>query len=255
MNNIKPRVKPNVLIVDDDDASLYLLETVLEELDVNLILAQTGLEALSKIEDREIAIALLDINMPEMEGTELAEILQNDKSRGKVPIIFITASAKDEFELEKFYKSGVVDIILKPFRKNILLGKVNVFLELYRQKQQIIDDHLKLEKLRHDKALLSEVENISHIGSWQQIPKTNKVYWSDEMYKIYGMDKTVPEKNLWDVFVQAIHPDDKEKVGNVLSRTIRDNLFRVMDYRIVRTDGSVRWVHAHGGQNMMTQVG
>jgi len=247
MNNIKPRVKPNVLIVDDDDASLYLLETVLEELDVNLILAQTGLEALSKIEDREIAIALLDINMPEMEGTELAEILQNDKSRGKVPIIFITASAKDEFELEKFYKSGVVDIILKPFRKNILLGKVNVFLELYRQKQQIIDDHLKLEKLRHDKALLSEVENISHIGSWQQIPKTNKVYWSDEMYKIYGMDKTVPEKNLWDVFVQAIHPDDKEKVGNVLSRTIRDNLFRVMDYRIVRTDGSVRWVHAQWG--------
>lgn len=243
---MQPEVKPNVLIVDDVADNLYLLEIILKKLDVNLILAQSGLEALSKIEGQEIAIALLDISMPEMEGIELAEIIQNDKSRKKVSIIFITEQTKDELELVKFYESGTVDFIIKPFRNNILLNKVKIFLELYRQKQQILDDYLELEKIRHEKVLLTQVEKVSHTGSWHHMLNTGQIFWSDEMYKIFGLDKTVPEENILDVFVRAIHPDDKEKVEEAISATLND-ISRTMDYRIVWTDGSVRWVHAQWG--------
>jgi len=247
MNNMKPEVKPNVLIVDDAEASLYFLETVLKKLDANLILAQSGLEALSKIEDQEIAIALLDIHMPVMDGVELAEIIQNDKSREKVSIIFITEQTKDELELVKFYESGTVDFILKPFLNNILLNKVKIFLELYRQKQQILENYLELEEIRYEKVLLTQVEKASHIGSWHQMLNTGQTFWSDEMYEILGLDKTVPKDNLLDVLVRAIHPDDKREVKKTLLATLNDDIFRVMDYRIIRTDGSTRWVHAQWG--------
>jgi len=247
MNNIKSRVKPNVLIVDDDATSLYLLETILKELDVILIKAQSGQEALSKIEGQEIAIALLDIHMPEMNGIELAEIIQNDKSREKVPIIFITSHVKEDLYLEKCYESGAVDFILKPIVRTILLSKVKLFLELYRQKKQILEDYLELEEIKHEKALLTQVEKASNTGSWGQNMSTGHILWSDEMYKIFGLDKNLQEQNLLDALVKAIHPNDKKKVEKVLSRTIRDAVFRVMDFRIIRTNGTVRWVHAQWG--------
>lgn len=119
MNINEPEIKPNILIVDDIKANLFLIKEILKNLDVNLILAETGLEALSKIKDMEIALALLDISMPEMDGIELAEKIQNDNSREKVPIIFITAYQKEGIELEKCYKAGAVDFIQKPITKNI----------------------------------------------------------------------------------------------------------------------------------------
>jgi len=145
MNIKKPEIKPNILIVDDIKENLILIEAILNNLNVNFILAESGLEALSKIKDMEIDLALLDIYMPGMDGRELAEKIQNDNSRGKIPIIFITAYLKEEIELEKYYKLGAVNFIQKPFRKNILLSKVKVFMELHRQKQQIREQKLKIE--------------------------------------------------------------------------------------------------------------
>ncbi len=136
MNKLKSDLKPNVLVVDDILENLLLIGTILKKLGINLIFAQSGIEALSKIKDKEIALAMLDIHMPQMDGVLLAEKIQSSRVE-RIPIIFITAYFKDEIELENYYKMGAVDFIHKPFRKNILLSKVEVFLELYRQKQQI----------------------------------------------------------------------------------------------------------------------
>ncbi len=136
MNKLKSESKANVLVVDDVRENLRLIEVVLKKLDLNLIAVQSGSEALLKIRDKEIALALIDIHMPMMDGVELAKKIQ-EISIERIPIIFITAYLKDEIELEKYYNTGAVDFIQKPFRKNILLSKVEVFLELYQQKQQI----------------------------------------------------------------------------------------------------------------------
>jgi len=237
-------VKPNILLVDDDSASLHLLESALKGLDVNLILAQSGTEALSKIEGQEIVIALLDIQMPEMDGIELAELINNDKSKVSVPIIFITAYPKDEVELEKFYDTGAADLILKPFRPNILVNKVKVFLELYREKQKVLDYFLEAEKLRFANG---QIEAMSHIGRWYQILSTGHIFWSDEMYKIIGIDKDTAKENLLDSLFQVIHSGDKERVRMVLSKTAYNDISRVIDYRIVRPDGSIRWVNESWG--------
>ena len=247
MDNTKFEIEPNVLIVDDEAASSYLLETTLKELDVTLIKVRSGAEALSKIEGQEIALTLLNANMSEMDGVELAGKIQNDKSREKVPIIFITSHVKEEFELEKCYELGAVDFILKPIVRTTLLSKVKLYLELYRQKKQINKNHLELEEIKHEKALLTQVEKASNIGSWRQDISTGHIFWSDEMYKIFGHNKNLQQENLLDVLVKAIHPNDKNKVEKILSRTIKEDVFRVMDYRIIRTDGSIRWVHAQWG--------
>jgi signal transduction histidine kinase/DNA-binding response OmpR family regulator len=147
----EPEIKPNILIVDDIKANLFLIKVILKNLDVNLILAESGLEALSKIKDMEIAMALLDIHMPIMSGIELAEKIQNDYNRERIPIIYISAHyLKDEIELEKFYESGAIDFIQKPFSKSILISKVTVFLELYRQKQQIREQKRKIESTANE---------------------------------------------------------------------------------------------------------
>ena len=147
MNINKPKVKPNILIVDDLEDNLVLIQAILKKLDVNIILAESGCEALSKIKDMDIALALLDVQMPKMGGIELAERLQNDSSRHKIPIIFITAHyINTETDLDKYYKAGAVDFIQKPLRINILVSKVKVFMEMNRQKQLINDQKIKIEK-------------------------------------------------------------------------------------------------------------
>jgi len=138
--------KPNILIVDDDENNIFLLRSILNRLDVNVIIANSGKDAIEKIKDVEIALALLDILMPEMDGLELASEIQHDQSREMIPIIFITALEKNGTDLQRCYDAGAVDFILKPLNRSILLSKVNIFLELYRQKQQIKAQAIEIEQ-------------------------------------------------------------------------------------------------------------
>jgi response regulator RpfG family c-di-GMP phosphodiesterase len=137
MSELKFESRANVLVVYDFPENLLLIKGILKKLDVNLIFAKSGEEALSKIKDKEIALALFDIHMSVIDGVKLAEEIQKVSAEQIPIIIFITAYLKDEVELDTYYKTGVVDFIHKPFRKNILLGKVEVFLELYQQRQKI----------------------------------------------------------------------------------------------------------------------
>jgi CheY-like chemotaxis protein len=127
---MEPEGRPNILVVDDVDYNIAYIEGIIKHLEVNIIKAGSGKEALMKIIDKKLALALIDIHMPEMDGIELATIIHDDKTRDIVPIIFVTAYHHDELSLEKCYDSGIIDFILKPFRKNILLSKIKIFLEM-----------------------------------------------------------------------------------------------------------------------------
>ena len=139
-------MKPKILVVDDVETNLNLIQSILGKLDVDLITAHSGIDALSKIKDLEIAIALIDVRMPVMDGVELGRVIQDERSPVIVPIIFITAQVMDDTKLEEYYESGVVDYIIKPFSPKILKSKVKVFLELYNQKQQLREQHFLLEQ-------------------------------------------------------------------------------------------------------------
>ncbi len=126
--------KPAILIVDDIPENLFVLEKLLKKLDVNIVKAGSGNEALSSILYNEFALIILDVQMPEMDGFEVAEILKSEDETANIPIIFVTAIDRDDAKEVIGYERGAVDFIFKPYNEYILLSKVIVFLELYKMK-------------------------------------------------------------------------------------------------------------------------
>jgi signal transduction histidine kinase/HPt (histidine-containing phosphotransfer) domain-containing protein/ActR/RegA family two-component response regulator len=134
---------PKILIVDDKPQNLYALESVLNPLNARIIKANSGNEALIATLHHDFALAILDVQMPEMDGYELAEFIRSEDKTKFLPIIFLSAVYSDDFHIFKGYESGAVDFITKPFKPEILLSKVRIFLELSIQK-------LTLKKQRED---------------------------------------------------------------------------------------------------------
>jgi PAS domain S-box-containing protein len=141
---------PSLLIVDDRKENLLLLEAITKHIKVNLIKALSGVEALEKTQGVELALAIIDVRMPEMDGYELAMSLNKDRLGDKVPVIFLTAEYFNEAEVSKGYDSGAVDYIFKPINRQILLSKIRVFLDLFGQRQTIIRNATQLGKYADD---------------------------------------------------------------------------------------------------------
>ena len=131
-------IAAKILIVDDKVENLVALEAILEDIeDIEFIRASSGLEALEASLKHEFALILIDVQMPEMDGFETIEMLKKTKRGRYVPVIFVSAIYKDDYYKIQGVKSGGVDFITKPVVDEILMGKVKVFLELYRQKQEL----------------------------------------------------------------------------------------------------------------------
>ena len=129
--------KVKCLLVDDLEDNLMVLQALLRRDDVELLLARSGLEALDLLLEHEVALALVDVQMPEMDGFELAELMRGSERTRRIPLIFVTAGVRDQHRLFKGYDAGAVDFLYKPIEPVILRNKAEVFFQLYRQKQQI----------------------------------------------------------------------------------------------------------------------
>jgi two-component system, sensor histidine kinase and response regulator len=129
-----PRVK--CLLVDDLPANLVALSALLEREDVELLQARSGREALELLLEHEVGLAFIDVQMPEMDGFELAELMRGSERSRHVPIIFVTAGTHDQQRIFQGYDSGAVDFLFKPIEAHILESKAEVFIALHRQKQQ-----------------------------------------------------------------------------------------------------------------------
>jgi two-component system sensor histidine kinase/response regulator len=125
------------LIVDDLQENLLALSALLERPDVELLTARSGAEALELLLVHDVALAFLDVHMPEMDGFELAELMRGSERTRHIPLIFVTAGAREQYRLFKGYETGAVDFIYKPIEPYILKNKADVFFELYRQRQQL----------------------------------------------------------------------------------------------------------------------
>ncbi|MCD6176431.1 MAG: response regulator [Candidatus Cloacimonetes bacterium] len=147
--------KPKILIVDDKLANLIALETLLQNIDVDCIRALSGNEALQLTLEHEFALALIDVQMPDMDGFETVELMRNVAITKYLPVIFVSAIYSDDFYKIKGVEAGAVDFITKPIVPKVLLGKVKIFLELYSQKLQLEKTVSELEKA------LSEIKTLS----------------------------------------------------------------------------------------------
>lgn len=143
--------KPRILIVDDKTENLFALNKLLQSLEVVVFQAQSGVEALNLSLTEEFCVAVVDIQMPEMDGYELVELLRSNKMTASLPVIFVSAIYSDEYHHRKGYDAGAVDFLSKPFVPEILLSKIKVFIELYQQRQALQEANLVLIKLNADK--------------------------------------------------------------------------------------------------------
>src|ERR1700679_3974505 len=125
------------LLVDDLEENLLALSALLARADVEVLTARSGSEALELLLVHEVALAFLDVQMPDMDGFELAELMRGSDRTRHVPIIFVTAGVRDQYRLFKGYDTGAVDFLYKPIDPHILKSKADVFFQLYRQKQQL----------------------------------------------------------------------------------------------------------------------
>ncbi|MGF6651936.1 two-component system sensor histidine kinase/response regulator [Paraburkholderia youngii] len=127
----------NILIVDDIAHNITALEALLARPDVAVLVADSGTAALDLLLKHEVALAILDVNMPGMNGFELAALMRGSPRTSHVPIIFLTATAQDASRTFRGYEAGAVDFLYKPFDPRILQSKVDVFVQLEQQKRQL----------------------------------------------------------------------------------------------------------------------
>lgn len=163
------RVRPKVLAVDDVPANLALLEAILDPLDCELVTAPNGVRALQALEQHEFAVLLLDVQMPGMDGYELARRVRQSTVHCDVPIIFVTASAQDNDAVRRGYELGAVDYLFKPVDPAILWCKVRVFLDLYLGKARITRAKAELEdayrELKTTQAQLVQSAKMASLGT------------------------------------------------------------------------------------------
>jgi PAS domain S-box-containing protein len=139
------QAKDHILIVDDKINNIYALEQILGQPGRNLISATNGNDALKIALNQEIDLILLDVQMPGMDGFEVAQILKSNKRTSETPIIFVTAEKKDHKFVMKGFEEGAIDYLYKPLNPDITEAKVSVLLQLHRQQRELIEKNQALE--------------------------------------------------------------------------------------------------------------
>jgi Response regulator containing a CheY-like receiver domain and an HD-GYP domain len=126
-----------ILLVDDRPENLLALEAILEPLGQELLYAHSGEDALRRLLHEDVAVILLDVQMPILDGFETAALIKQRERTRHIPIIFVTAISKDDEHVFRGYETGAVDYVFKPFNPDVLRSKVAVFIELNEKTEQL----------------------------------------------------------------------------------------------------------------------
>ena len=159
-NDMQQKNRISILLVDDRPENLVALEGILDDLGLDIVRATSGNEALKCVLEKDFALVLLDVQMPELDGFETAEIMRKNPKTRRTPIIFVTAISSEQKHVFKGYESGAVDYIMKPVEPMVLRSKVQVFCELYRQREELEEKRAALEMA--NKELAHRNEQLQH---------------------------------------------------------------------------------------------
>jgi PAS domain S-box-containing protein len=255
--------KVNILLVDDQPGKLLSYEVMLEELDEHLIKVTSAKEALERLLKTEVAIVLMDVNMPELDGFELASMIRQHPRFQKIAIILISAVHLTDLDRLKGYERGAVDYISVPVIPELLRAKVKVFAELHRKTRQLETLNRELEQrveertrelerraevLEHLNLMLAhknqELDAIIHTAP--DIIFSGRVdgtrdYISDRFYEYTGLPPGSANGLGW---MDQVHPDDKEKATLEWVQSVGSGANYETEYRLRSRDGLYRWFRA-----------
>src|SRR6187399_2952999 len=247
--------KVNILLVDDQPAKLLSYEVILHELKENLIKASSGQEALEYLLKSEVAVVLMDVCMPDLDGFQLAAMIREHPRFQKTAMIFISAIHLTDMDRLRGYEMGAVDYVPVPVIPEVLRAKVKIFVELYRKTRQLERMNAELEqrvsartaeleastaRLRQSEESRSLALEAGNMGSWDWNRTSGDCLWDDGQYGIFGVNRKhfgVTAEN-----VRAlIHPEDWYRLQSGLELLLKDRKPIQNEFRVKRPNGEVRW--------------
>jgi PAS domain S-box-containing protein len=247
--------KVNVLLVDDQPAKLLAYEVVLGDLGENLIKASSATEALQVLLKTEVAILLIDVCMPDLDGFELAAMIRQHPRFQQTAIIFISAIHLTDVDRLRGYEMGAVDYVPVPVVPEVLRAKVRVFAELFRKTRQLEQLNADLERRVAERTSELEASNqqlreserrrslalaAGQMGAWDWNVATGGCSWDAGQYRIFGVDPDHIELSL-DGVRSLIHHEDLERIEAIVRKGVTDNSNFQTEVRIIRPDGQTRW--------------
>src|ERR1700756_1625013 len=246
--------KVNILLVDDQPAKLLSYETILGELGERLIKAASAKEALEHLLKHEIAVILVDVCMPELDGFQLAAMIREHPRFQRTAIIFISAIHLTDVDRLRAYEMGAVDYVPVPVIPEVLRAKVRIFAELYRKTRQLEQLNQELERrvakrtaeLEASAARLMQSEErrslalaAGHMGSWEWDPVNGHFVWDDGQYRIFGVDPASFDLTV-DNIRALIHPEDWKHLQNAIKPAAPNTPSFQSEFRVCRPNGELR---------------
>ena len=196
--------KVNILLVDDQPAKLLSYEAILHGLGENLLRATSGREALEHLLKSEVALVLVDVCMPDLDGFQLAAMIRDHPRFQKTAMIFVSAIHLTDMDRLRGYEMGAVDYVPVPVVPEVLRAKVKVFAELYRKTRELENLNLELEQrvaartaeLQASTVQLLQSEHrrslalaAGNMGSWEWNRITGDYAWDEGQYRIFGVER------------------------------------------------------------------
>jgi PAS domain S-box-containing protein len=247
--------KVNILLVDDQPGKLLSYEAILNGIDANLLKASSGREALEHLLKTEVAVILVDVCMPDLDGFQLAAMIRDHPRFQKTAIIFISAILLSEMDSLRGYEMGAVDYVSVPVVPEVLRAKVRVFSDLYRKTRQLEELNRELEErvaartaqleqstaqLRQSEVRRSLALAAGQMGSWEWDRETGRYSWDDGQFRIYGVEPetfAVTAENIR----ASIHPEDWDLLREGFENIALTKRAHQMEFRIRRPSGQIRW--------------
>jgi PAS domain S-box-containing protein len=245
----------NILLVDDQPGKLLAYEAILNGLDANLVKATTSEEALGLLLKTDIAVILMDVCMPGLDGFELTEMIRTHPRHEKTAIIFISAVRLDTEDLLRGYRTGAVDYVAVPVVPEILKAKVQTFVELYR-KSRLLDAlnaelearvRHRAEQLEHSHAMLQQSEERLRLASEAarfttfEFDQNGGLTWSDNVADLLHVKPAEVQK--LDAFINNVQPDDRETAMAFFRSLTSPNSTAEAEFRVITSRG-IAWVLA-----------
>lgn len=238
-----------LLLVDDRPENLIALQAVLDGQGLDLVTATSGNDALRHTLKRDFALVLLDVQMPDMDGFETAELMRANPKTRNLPIIFITAGMKHLQLQFKGYDLGAVDYLIKPFEPHVLQSKVRVFAELHRQRSQLETHQLQLEarilervsQLRDSEERFRLLATHSPVGIFQVDAAGHCLFVNQRWCEISGLSSAQATGQGW---MHTIDADDRAAVASSWHDALAIGAEWSRDFRYRRPDGKITWVTA-----------
>jgi len=253
MEKMDSTEKTNILLVDDRPENLLALETVLKRPGLNLLKAFSGNEALGMLLDYDFALILLDVQMPEMDGFETAELMRGNEETRHIPIIFVTAISKEQKHVFKGYEAGAVDYLFKPLDPVILQSKVRIFLELYQQKKALEKLTRNLEKtveeLETGKGIIEEKNRLLNDLSIRD--GLTGLYNHRHMEDVSTQEFIRAARYQTDLSCLLMDLDYFKKVNDTFGHTFGDVVLKEFSLRVKRNLRSADSAFRYGGEEFM----